>query len=187
MKPILPIIAGIALFAAATSCSSDDNNWYDYSEWYKTNDAWYTRMKDSIDASGHNYFTELKPAWNSKCGVLIHYFNDRRLTQNNLSPLETSTVDVKYLGEFYNKVPFDSSYANTADYGDSLYRCRVSDNILGWQVALNAMHVGDSVDVVIPYYMAYGVEGQGTIPPYTALRFHIKLVDIPAYELRNPE
>ncbi|MDE6826032.1 MAG: FKBP-type peptidyl-prolyl cis-trans isomerase [Paramuribaculum sp.] len=183
MKPVLPVVAALAI--AAASCMSE-SNWDTYADWRKANDEWYLKMVDTLDAQGNNYYTKLSPAWNPGSGVLIHFFNDRSLTAGNLSPLETSIVDMKYIGRYYNLVPFDSSYTNTAAYGDSIYRSRVGDNIDGWQIALNAMRVGDSVEVVIPYPVAYGANGYNTIPPYSVLRFNMKLVDIPAYELREP-
>ena len=185
MKPILPVIATALILASASSCMSD-NNWDKYEEWRNDNIAWYEQLKTRTDDQGNPYYTRLSPAWDPSCGVLIHFFNDRRLTEGNLSPLQTSTVDMKYLGQFYNGEPFDSSYTST-QYGDSIYRSRVSDNIVGWQVALNAMHVGDSVEVIIPFSSAYGANGYMSIPPYSYLRFYMKLVDIPAYEIETPQ
>ena len=55
--------------------------------------------------------------------------------------------------------------------------------IAGWKLAVQNMHVGDSVEVLIPYAQAYGTKSNGVIKPYTALRFNLRLVDIPYYEL----
>lgn len=184
MKPILPIVAALAI-AASTSCVSDDN-WDAYEEWRNTNNAWYLRMVDTLDAQGNKYYSQLSPVWNPGSGVLVHYFNDRKETEGNLSPLITSTIDVKYKGMYYNGAAFDSSYTLMAAYGDSIYRTRLSDVIVGWQIALSSMHVGDSVDIVVPYPVAYGENGYSSIPPFSTLRFLIKLVDIPAYEIENP-
>ena len=57
--------------------------------------------------------------------------------------------------------------------------------IQGWTVALEDMRVGDSCEVVIPYTMAYGAQSSGLIKPYSALKFHIKLVDIPFYQIKE--
>ena len=57
--------------------------------------------------------------------------------------------------------------------------------IQGWVVALQDMRVGDSCEVVIPYSMAYGSQDLGTIKPYSMLKFGIKLVDIPFYEIKE--
>ena len=111
----------------------------------------------------------------------MHYFNDRSLTEGNLTPLSTSTVSVKYIGRLYNNEPFDSSYLAT----DSLFTTKVGDVISGWGIALQHMRVGDSVRVVIPYQQAYGATQSGSILPYSNLQFDIKLVDIPLYETKR--
>ena len=114
--------------------------------------------------------------------VLIHWFNDRSKTANNLKPHYTSTVDVKYVGRLYNDVPFDSSFLSTSP-ADSLFRCKFSSMIDGWGIAIPQMRVGDSCRVVIPYNLAYGTTSRGNvILPFSTLVFDIKLVDIYAYE-----
>lgn len=169
-----------AIFTA--SCNDDDTVDYSdiYEEWGKPNDAWLAAQADSM-VDGERFYTPLKPEWLSSSGVLIHYFNDRALTEGNLSPWANSRVKVKYRGEFYNGVPFDSSYAEV----DS---CRTftlgSDLIMGWRIALNYMRVGDSADVVVPWQQAYGIAGNTGIPSFSNLKFTIKLVDIPDYEKR---
>ncbi len=112
-----------------------------------------------------NIYQTLTPAWNTSANVLIRYLNDRSKTVGNLSPMLNSTVDVKYIGRLYNDVPFDSSYLQTASYGDSLFRTQPSSVIQGWTIALLDMRVGDSARVVIPYNLGYGSSGSGVIPP----------------------
>ncbi|MCC8071754.1 MAG: FKBP-type peptidyl-prolyl cis-trans isomerase [Bacteroidales bacterium] len=179
----LPIIAFAILLLAITSCGSDDI-YEEYTNWRNANVEWYDAQAALLDENGNSFYTTLRPTWYAGSGVLIHYFNDRNSTLGNLSPLITSTVDVKYIGRLYDDTVFDSSYTNTT-YGDSIYRCLVSDNINGWQVALLNMRVGDSVRVVIPYDQAYGSSSTGSILPYSMLQFDIKLVDIYRYELPN--
>ena len=134
---------------------------------------------------GTPYYKTVVPDWDAGAYVLIHYFNDRNATASNLSPLYTSTVDVKYKGQLYNDITFDSSYTQTA-YGDSIYRTQLRNVISGWAIALMDMNVGDSCEVLIPYQQGYGSTGSYggdvSIYPYSNLKFHIKLVDIPGYE-----
>ena len=115
--------------------------------------------------------------------MLIRYLNDRSLTAGNLSPLLTSTVDVKYIGRLYTGEAFDSSYNQKAN-GDSIFRTSLTGLIQGWQIALVNMNVGDSVEIIIPYNMGYGGSQTGIIKPYSTLIFNLKLVDIPYYEVR---
>lgn len=178
---IFATIIGIALF---TGACSDDNTWDLYEEWRLENDDFYNAQAALKNSDGSLFYRQLTPSWYPSSGVLIHYFNDRSKTEGNLSPLVTSTVDVKYIGRLYNDEPFDSSFTNTAN-GDSIFRFQPTQTITGWQIALTDMRVGDSARVVIPYGQGYEAQTTGSIPPYSTLVFDIKLVDIYRYELAN--
>lgn len=164
----------------SSSCTDGNDNWDDFEEWRQTNEKWLVEQAARSDASGNAYYRRIVPAWNPGVYILMHTFNDQAATEDNLVPLMSSTVAVKYKGMFYNDVPFDSSYTNV----DSLYTTKLTSVIDGWQIALQNMHVGDSVEVLLPYQVAYGSSGSSAIAPYSALKFHIKLVDIPAYQIR---
>lgn len=172
----------LALLAIGPSSCMGDDTWEAYETWRNENNQWYLDQREKKNPDGTPYYTMLSPAWYPQSGVLIHYFNDRSLTAGNLSPLMTSTVDMVYVGHLYNDTVFDSSYANT-EYGDSIFRTQCNAVIDGWQIVLNDMHIGDSCEVIIPYPQAYGPSGQGSIPPYSTLRFNMKLVAIPGYEI----
>lgn len=175
----LPIVVAI-LAIVSVSCGGDDT-WKTYETWRNNNQQWLQSLRSILDEDGKEFYQRLSPEWNKQAYIYIHYFNDRRETEGNLQPLYTSTCNVKYIGRLYNDVAFDSSYNNV----DSIFTTRPSDVIAGWGIALQNMRVGDSVRVAIPYEMAYGTDGSGSIPPYSALQFDIKLVDIPAYEIKR--
>lgn len=182
----LPLLLILTLITIFTSCKiGDDGVWEEYAEWRKTNESWFNEQKVRVDANGNKFYTEVSPVWDTTQCVLIHYYNDRKLTEGNLTPLYTSTVDVKYRGCLYNEEPFDSSYSLTASYGDSIYRTQCNKTIQGWIIALENMRVGDSCEVIIPQNLAYGAQNMGIIKPYSALKFQIKLVDIPFYETKE--
>lgn len=178
----------IAIASAALTCltiSCEESTWDLYEEWRVANEEWLAEQQALTDSDGTPYYTQIVPSWYPKSGVLIHYFNDRSLTEGNLTPLVNSTVDVKYIGRLYNDEAFDSSYTQTT-WGDSIYRVQPINTIVGWQVALTNMRVGDSARVIIPFMEAYGVSTtSSTIPPYSNLAFDIKLVDIYKYEMPN--
>lgn len=178
---VFAAIIATSLFAGA--CSGD-STWDLYEEWREANDEFYNEQLTLTDDDGSLFYSLLAPSWYPTSGVLIHYFNDRSETEGNLSPLVTSTVDVKYIGRLYNDEPFDSSYTNTT-YGDSIFRTQPSGTIAGWQIALTDMRVGDSARVVVPYMQGYETSTTGSILPYSTLVFDIKLVDIYRYELAN--
>lgn len=171
-KTVLLALAALSL--TVISCSDDNDD--KYADWRNANTEYYLQQTTLRDADGSLYFTTLRPTWNTGSGALIHYFNDRSLTAGNYSPLETSTVAVKYKLSLYDGTPVDSSYNLT----DSLYYAQVSKLISGWQVALNDMHVGDTCKLVLPYYSGYANTGSSAVPPYSTLVFDIKLVDIPS-------
>lgn len=184
MKRIFLYIVGIVAATGLLSCGGDDKTaWETYQEWYEFNTSWMAQQEARTNADGTPYYTKVVPAWDSQAYVLIKYFNDRSKTEGNLSPMYTSTVNVKYKGCLCTDEPFDSSYLMTT-YGDSLFQTRPSGVIPGWAIALENMRVGDTCEVVIPFTCGYGEEGSGSsIPPYSALKFGIKLVDIVDYEL----
>lgn len=164
-----------------SSCDTEDT-WDDYKEWREANQAWLVEQTNLTNPDGTPFYTKISPAWYPQSGVLIHYFNDRSLTAGNLQPLVNSTVDVKYIGRLYNNVAFDSSFTQTAN-GDSIFRTQPTNTIVGWQIALTDMRVGDSARVIIPFMEAYGTQTSTSIPPFSNLSFDIKLVDIYRYEL----
>lgn len=166
-------VCALAAAGAASSCSGDDY-WVDFADWRNTNIAW---LNEQI-ATGK--YEKVTPVWNDSLHVWMQWHNDTMLTKDNLRPYYTSQVDVCYKGMFYDGVGFDSSYLNT----DSIASFLPKDVITGWTIALERMHVGDSVTVLIPYEVGYGDTGFGAIPPYSTLQFSMALRNISAYEVR---
>lgn len=185
MKNLLKF-AFIALFTAAlaTACNSDDEDnpddiWSRYERQRVVNEEFYNQQKELKDADGKPFYQTVVPSWNASAEILIHYFNDRAETAENLVPMWNSTCAVKYLGRLYNDVAFDSSYNEV----NQLRNFQPSEVITGWAIALMDMHVGDSARIVVPYPMGYGSSiTNASIPPYSTLVFDMKLQDITAYE-----
>lgn len=173
LLPILALVMG---------CSHDDYTdiWEEYNQWRLDNDQWIIEQEVMRDSNGDVYYKRVVPSWNINAYVLMHFFNDTEETAGNLVPLYTSTVAVKYEGQLYNGTVFDSSYSQP----DSIFTTTPGDVIPGWTIALQNMHVGDSCEVVIPYQYAYNTSSQGIIKPFSCLKFKMKLVDIPYYELK---
>lgn len=177
------IIAGTWFF---TACSDDDSDSVAvaYADWHEKNEAWIKEQQTRTNPDGSPYYTTLVPAWNNQAYVLIHYYNDRTLTQGNLSPLYTSTVDTRYHLSYYEGTPVDSS-TNISTYGPGIFRTQLSAVVEGWSIALMDMRCGDTAEVIVPYAQAYGVSTTTGILPYSNLKFQIRLVDIPYYEVNN--
>lgn len=183
-KSIIALIIVATGLSIMSSCGGNDT-WDTYEDWRKTNNEWYSTQMSRKNPDGTNYYSIVQPDWYPHSGVLIHYFNDRELTKNNLQPLITSKVTVKYKGRLYNDTCFDSTTVGS----DSVRTFSLNGTIEGWQIALTQMHVGDSCEVIIPYGQGYGyigstsASGSYTVPPYSVLRFNIGLKDIPAFEI----
>lgn len=181
-KPILTLMAAASLAPLLTSCLSDDDT-PSYTDWRERNEKYVTEAQSKLDDSGNPVYTRIANEWAPSAWVLMDWHNDRSLTSGNLQPRDNSTVNVKYAVKDIDGNLLDSSYSMSTAAGDSIYQCKPSQNIVGFWRALTAMHVGDSVTVVIPWVAAYGVMGSGSIKPYSTLLFDIKLVDIPAFEI----
>lgn len=166
---------------ALSSCLSDEEKTYkDYTEWRNQNLEYIDNAKAET-VNGVKVYEEVTPDWDKATTILMRWHNDRSKTQNNLVPMNNSTIDVKYILTTVEGDTIDSSYSQTA-YGDSIYRCKPTNLITGFQVAVTNMHVGDSITTIIPYTAGYGYAGSGSVQPYSTLIFGIKLVDINAWE-----
>lgn len=173
MKTLIIALLPLAL----TSCLGDDDNSADYAEWIEQNEKYLSEKE--ADPS----YEKIVPSWCPGVYVLAKWHNDRSLTAGNLVPMDNSTVDVIYQCEYVNDVVLDSSYKNTTN-GDSIYRCKPLENIVGFWTMLTNMHVGDSVTCVIPSNAAYGATNSSVVP-YSTLIYHMKLKGIHSYEINS--
>ena len=183
MKKLLLLIALIAGVSVLNSCSEDDSyvtTWNQYSEWRQTNINFLNEQEALTDEDGNPFFSRLYAPWNPDQYILIHWFNDSAETAGNIQPLYTSVVTTAYNCRLYNDVMVDSSYSQT----NGTVNFSVNSVIGGWQMALTNMHVGDSVQLVVPYQCGYGSQTSGAIPPYCTLQFNLRLPDCPAYEIQ---
>lgn len=182
MKKLLWILAGAALPLAVACNADNDEDLKTYQEWREKNEQWVKEMQNRKNPDGTPYYQTVVPSWDPGSFVLMHYYNDRSETTGNLQPLYTSTVDVRYIGYNCEDEPFDSSAMDNS-YGKlGIRRFACNQVIPGWSIALMNMHVGDTVEVIIPYNVGYGASFSGSIMPYSSLRFNIRLDDIYRYE-----
>ena len=181
MKKLLYLPLALLLLAGAGCKDEIKTTWEEYADWREANATWLAEQELRTNPDGTPYYTKIVPDWNPGAFVLIHYFNDRSETEGNLSPLYTSTIDTRYTLYLYNDTRVDSSAYNT-DPAPGIFRTRLNNTVQGWAMALTDMRCGDTAQVVLPYGVAYGSQNFGDIPPYSNLRFNIRLVDIPYYE-----
>jgi len=85
----------------------------------------------------------------------------------------SSSVTVHYTGWLEDGTKFDSS----VDRGvPSTFR--LNRVIAGWTEGVGSMRVGGKRKLIIPYDLAYGERGRGSIPPKATLIFDIELLAI---------
>lgn len=88
-------------------------------------------------------------------------------------PGATDRVTVHYVGRFVDGQEFDSSVARGEPATFPLGRV-----IRGWTEGVQYMAVGDTVEFAIPYDLAYGAGGRGSIPGGATLLFTVELLAI---------
>ncbi|WP_415908992.1 FKBP-type peptidyl-prolyl cis-trans isomerase [Oleiharenicola sp. Vm1] len=84
-------------------------------------------------------------------------------------------VVAHYRGTLINGMKFDSSY----DRGEPFaFRVGTGAVIKGWDEAFAQMRKGEQRTLIIPWWLGYGIEGKGPIPPRATLIFEVELLDI---------
>jgi FKBP-type peptidyl-prolyl cis-trans isomerase len=125
-------------------------------------------------AKGAEYIAKQKSNGytNSPSGLLFKQIK----AGNGVKPNITDTVLVHYTGKFVDGKIFDSN-----DGKEAFKTALNAGAIKGFLEALSMMDEGSTAEVIIPWNLAYGSEGQRTytgemaIEPYTALIFTITL------------
>ena len=101
---------------------------------------------------------------------------------NGLEVKNHSKVSVHYIGKLEDNTVFDSSY----DRGQLFdFQIGVRQVILGWETGLLGMKEGGKRTIFIPYELAYGDSGAGSlIPPKSNLIFEIEVIKVipPGYK-----
>ena len=88
-------------------------------------------------------------------------------------PKDSDIVEVHYKGTLIDGTEFDSSYSRNAPA-----QFPVKAVIPGWTEALKMMKVGSKYELYIPPGLAYGDQGNPSIPGNSALVFEVELLDI---------
>lgn len=92
---------------------------------------------------------------------------------NDVKPSGVDKVKVHYRGTLLDGTVFDSSY----ERGQPL-EFELKNVIKGWTEGLQLMGVGAKYILYIPYDLAYGARGNGSIKPYSTLIFEVELLDV---------
>lgn len=161
-----------------TSCTDDDDpgdTWTIYAKWREANEDWLIQQAALTDASGKNVYTRIVPTYAPSTYLLKRQIGE--VHEENLQPLYSSAVTVNYAVYLYDGTLIDSS----ANFTSTLNSTSLID---GWSMAILTMHAQDSAEFLMPANIGYGETGATGVYPYSALRFNIKVVDIPNYQTR---
>ena len=90
---------------------------------------------------------------------------------------EGSTVTVHYTGWLEDGTKFDSSLDRAQPFSVVLGQTP-AQVIPGWEEGLLGMKVGGKRRLIIPPELAYGDEGQGSIPPGATLTFDVEVLEV---------
>lgn len=90
-------------------------------------------------------------------------------------PTPQQRVEVNYVGWLINGRVFDSSYARGMPITFGLNQV-----VKGWTEGMQYCGKGGMIELVIPGYLGYGLQGQPAsgIPPNATLHFIVELIDI---------
>jgi len=91
-------------------------------------------------------------------------------------------VIAHYTGTLADGTVFDSSRRRDTPFAFTLGRKQV---IKGWDEGFAQLRVGDQATFIIPPDLAYGSRAVGSIPPDSALKFEVELLDLKARALSD--
>ncbi|MDI1337019.1 MAG: FKBP-type peptidyl-prolyl cis-trans isomerase [Lacunisphaera sp.] len=90
-------------------------------------------------------------------------------------PARGAELVVHYEGFLLDGTKFDSSRDRGEPY---VFRVGTDSVIKGWDEAFGGMLKGEKRTLIVPYWLAYGEAGRGTIPSKATLVFEVELIDI---------
>lgn len=83
-------------------------------------------------------------------------------------------VTVNYTGRLTNGNIFDTSIGRQP----FVFMLNAGQVILGWDIGVAGMKVGEKRKLIIPSSLGYGSGGSGNIPPDSVLIFEVDLLDV---------
>lgn len=101
------------------------------------------------------------------------YYKILQPANSSKIPTLENVVTVHYKGQLITGKIFDNSYQRGCPEA-----LRISDTIIGWQMALTKMRIGEKWQVIIAAEHGYGKRSYDSIPGGSVLIFEIELINI---------
>lgn len=191
-RPLLVMLTLMLCLTAGllASCSESDDTVEEYPDWQNTNTAYwnqlYTRATDSIKAGSQNW--KVIKNWSiedtlATANTNYIIVNVKKHGTGSGCPLYTDSVRCHYVGHLLPSTSYPNGYRFNGSVQEGVAESQsipakfyVGDCTDGFATALQYMHIGDEWTVYVPYTLAYGEEGRGSIPGYSTLVSDITLV-----------
>ncbi len=147
---------------------------------------WRNNPGRPINAAMREALDKQSPQWsaNDEQLILQQYPNAHKLPSGlryvvraqgkGNKPVIGSEVIAHYDGRLLDGTPFDSSYKRGIPF---TFRVGSGAVIRGWDDAFIDMKAGEKRTLIIPYWLAYGEKGKGSIPPKATLVFEVEMLD----------
>jgi FKBP-type peptidyl-prolyl cis-trans isomerase FklB len=149
-----------------------------YDNWQPRNQAVLDSLQKVVDSNSNPNLSVITPMSNKKLKIYAEKVTGYAATGGR--PLDTDTVKVYYRGKLINGEVFDQNFDGVnPDYDFNIpFKTAVNGSVItGWTEVLRLMNKGERWVVYIPYQLAYGTAGSGSILGYSTLIFDINLSD----------
>lgn len=90
---------------------------------------------------------------------------------------EGSDVQAHYILSNSKGEMVENSYMMSMEQGQQPPKFSLNGVVEGWQKAVPMMKKGGRYKLVLPYELAYGEQGNGSIPPFETLSFEMEILD----------
>jgi len=171
---LLPVL--FLMLLSFTSCS-ETSEISQYDNWQPRNQAFLDSLQSVIDSKSNPNLFVITPMSSSKVKIYAEKV-DGYVGEGNF-PLDTDTAQVYYRGKLINGEVFDDNFEGESPDPnfDVPYKTAVGSGVItGWTEVLRLMKKGERWKVYIPYQLAYGTSGSGSILGYSTLIFDINLI-----------
>lgn len=88
-----------------------------------------------------------------------------------------SDVQAHYILTNSKGETIENSYMMSMQKGQEPPKFSLGGVVEGWQLAFPKMNKGGRYKLILPYDLAYGEQGNGSIPPFETLTFEIEVID----------